>query len=663
MPNKNKNKAPTGIPSGMITRSNILFSPNTFRESDNSVEFTLATEQPAKVWDWNRFDVVTEVIVASGVRVPKNGQVPLVDSHDRSTVSSIFGSVRDIRVEGDSVVGRLYFSSAPAAQEALAKVREGHLDSGSVGYEQTDSEWINENESKIYNGRSFQGAMLLTKVWNLKEFSLVAIGADSEAKARAEALEPETETISREAAKQNCKENENMENENKIVEQPQQIDTEAIKREVTAEEVKRSAGITDLCTRHGMTERAGEFIRAGKTLSDVQEIILDTIEKTTKSVSTGTIEVGAEHEEKERAAIVDAALIQIVGRGKVKNPAPGAESIRGVSMTAIAASMLRRSGINTDLMSKDEIVTRALSMRSSPSVPNLGIGAFPSLLSNVAEKVLMTAYNYAPTTYQAWCKIGSLPDFKAAKRVRMSAAPDLLLTPEFAEVQYGQMSDTGEDIALGTYSRRLVLTRQAIINDDLDYFNTLFTAYGSRAAALINRLPYAVLAANGNLSDGDALFDGALHTANTAISTTSAGVAFQAFGQHKALSETGDENMYLNAMPRYLLVGYANWVAARILFESLGSTESDKNSAVINPFNGLQVIFDANITTNTGKQHYYVADPSMSPTVEVAFLNGRREPTVMMEDTSPVLGVAFTALIDATAKALQRQGIYRNQGG
>ena len=52
----------------------------------------------------------------------------------------------------------------------------------------------------------------------------------------------------------------------------------------------------------------------------------------------------------------------------------------------------------------------------------------------------------------------------------------------------------------------------------------------------------------------------------------------------------------------------------------------------------------------------------LAPTVEVAFLNGNQAPTLTQEDTSTILGVDFTAFIDATAKALDFRGLYRNTG-
>jgi hypothetical protein len=245
MPNKNMKKAPAGVPEGMAVRTAATIAPTSYREEDNSVEFVLATEEPVRVFDWQRFEVVTEVIQAAGVNLPKNKQIPLINSHDRSNIDNILGSVRDIRVDGDSVIGRLYFSKEETAQRALNKIREGHLDSGSVGYEQAESVWVPEGENTVINSKTYSGPMLITKSWNLKEFSLVAIGADPNAKAREEIIE--TVSISREAVEQIDKEPETMEKTTNPVEQPQTVDVEALsqflKRNFTAAYIAGSSSL------------------------------------------------------------------------------------------------------------------------------------------------------------------------------------------------------------------------------------------------------------------------------------------------------------------------------------------------------------------------------------------------------------------------------------
>ena len=47
-----------------VTRAQILYTPQSFREADDSVEFTLSTEQPALIFDFARFELVNETYIS-----------------------------------------------------------------------------------------------------------------------------------------------------------------------------------------------------------------------------------------------------------------------------------------------------------------------------------------------------------------------------------------------------------------------------------------------------------------------------------------------------------------------------------------------------------------------------------------------------------------------
>lgn len=650
MPNKNPKKAPVGVPQGMVTRADIVYKPGTYRDSDNSVEFTLATEAPVRVFDWERFDVIKEIIAADGVVIPKTGQVPLVDSHDRSTIENILGSVREIRVEGSEVVGRLYFASSESAQRALAMIREGHLDSGSVGYEQVESIWIPEKEALVHNNRSFEGPVLLTKSWALKEFSLVAIGADPYAKARAE--EPETVILSREAVEPNFKEKNEMENEKKIVEQPQTVDVEAIKREAINAEALRAAKITELCTRHNCPELAAEFIRTSANIESVQDKILDTLASRTTAVSTASrVEMGKEETEKYREAAVDGIIMRAGMR--VEKPAEGANQLRSVSMVDIARGMLEKKGISTTFMGKTDILERALSTSD-----------FPNILANVANKSVIIGYKAAAQTWRAWAKMGMLPDFKQAKRVSLDDIPSMVENPAGQEIEQAVFGDNGEAITLKTYARKLTITRQALINDDTGIFNSLFRLFGYNAANLIESSAYGVLTGNANMADGGALF-------NTTAVTTTGGHANRASSGAVISSTTVDaaqiamgaqvapNGMVLSLMPQFLICGFANKMAAEILCNSTTDTTLTGN-ADFNPFRGLTPIVSGHVP---GKKWFASANPNQIDTVEVAFLDGRDTPTVyQVENSGDILGRTYVGYIDLAAKALEWRSMYYNAG-
>lgn len=626
-----------------VTRAQILYTPQSFREADDSVEFTLSTEQPALIFDYARFELVNEIIVSDGVILPDNKQIPLIDSHDRGTVKNILGSVRDFKVENNKVVGRLYFSKSKDAQDALLKVREGHLDSGSVGYRQEETVYIPEGESFVKNGKEYNGELYLTTKWALQEFSLVAIGADSGAKARNGSV-CVSEMAAREAAE-------------KITEEkpmPAEIKERAEGTVTTENQAKdgikevtiRSARISELCAKHGCADKAAEFIRSGASVEQVQDAILDTIQARTVPLSTAVhIDVGPEDIEKKRAAAVDGILIR--SGIKLANPAPGAKDYSTLSFENIARNCLRASNVDTSYMGHEEIMKRALSTSD-----------FPNILANVANKSVMQGYQAGQQTYRIWAKTGMLPDFKTASRVALGDAPEMLLNESGEEVQQGVIGDRGESITLKTYARKLVITRQALINDDAGLFNRMFFAFGQRAANQIEAAAYGVLIDNEALADGVNLFhtnhDNLEGTSKGIVDSTKLSIAMAAIGNQKS-----DGGMALSLMGRYILGGFENLVAASILCNSTTDATASSN-ADFNPYRnmGLVPVISGHIP---GKKWFLVADNI--DTVEVAFLNGKDTPTIeAIDNDGSVLGRTYLAYIDYAAKALDYRGMFCNPG-
>lgn len=72
-------------------------APETYNESDRSVEVVAATENPVSIYDWDR-GTIDEVLLMSGLIMPESRQVVLLDSHSRWGTSSVVGSYRDMKV-------------------------------------------------------------------------------------------------------------------------------------------------------------------------------------------------------------------------------------------------------------------------------------------------------------------------------------------------------------------------------------------------------------------------------------------------------------------------------------------------------------------------------------------------------------------------------------
>ena len=157
-------------------------------EKGRSVEAVLATEEPTRVFDWRAWEEVDEILVARGATLPTD--VRMLDTHWRSSIDDVIGSVREMKREGDQIVGRLYFVEGDdKAERAWNKVAQGHVTDVSVGYRVEAYVDIPAGTTQNVNGRAYTAgkrALRVTTDWTVKEASLVPVGADEAAKIRSE---------------------------------------------------------------------------------------------------------------------------------------------------------------------------------------------------------------------------------------------------------------------------------------------------------------------------------------------------------------------------------------------------------------------------------------------------------------------------------------------
>ena len=160
--------------------------PTTFDDATRSVRAVAAAETPIRRIDPELKIPVDMIHRVDGVVLPESGQVPLLDSHNWTSVSAVLGSVRNFGVMGNTLECDVFFSGTPAGILAAQKVREGHLTDFSVGYlwDLADSERIPKGETRTVAGRMIRGPARIIKKWHLLELSLVMKGADPMAKAR-----------------------------------------------------------------------------------------------------------------------------------------------------------------------------------------------------------------------------------------------------------------------------------------------------------------------------------------------------------------------------------------------------------------------------------------------------------------------------------------------
>lgn len=636
----------------LITRNEADFQLSTFREADNSVEFVLATENPAIIKD-STYGKCRESLMSDGVSLPPNNQVPLLDCHDRGGITNILGSVREIRQEGDKVIGRAYFANTPRAKEALELIKGGHLKSGSVGYTQGQSEWIADGQIHNYNNRAFSGPMLLTTKWNLSEFSLVPVPADEYATVR---QAPDNGVP-------NCKERAVAEDKNiekKEVSQMEPKETNVNVEEVTRAaadnavkaERERMAAISELCTKNNCADIQTRAFKENLTVEQTQGLVIEELQKRSQALSSASknVTITADESDKFRSAAVDGLLMR--SGMDIEKPADGALDMQRYGLKGIAREIVRRSGKN-GMFSDDEalgLVFRAGSQAYAD---------FTNILDTAMNKAVMKGYRQAPDTWRRFCTKGNLPNLEPAKRVDLNDMPDFIENPEGAEIQDVILGDKGETIKLVTYAAKIKLTRRAILADDLGLFNKIARKIGYRAAQKIEAMAYDVLTANAAMSDGHNLFDSTYHhnigTAG-ALSKSTLAAAYALMQKQTDVNGT-----VIDVTPKYLLVSPDEAVEAEILTASTIDPSTTNTMGATNFFRNRNLVAISTPRINMSSNGFYlVADPASCDTIEVAFLNGNENPTIeTIDNDKDILGRSWRTYIDIGAKAMDFRGMVK----
>ncbi|MDK6079665.1 ClpP-like prohead protease/major capsid protein fusion protein [Massilia varians] len=354
--------------------------------------------------------------------------------------------------------------------------------------------------------------------------------------------------------------------------------------------------------------------------------------------------------EDERDKFRTGAQASILARGNLAKD-DKANNYRGYSLMDLARECLAHAGVNARGMGKMDVVAAAFTHTSSD---------FPQLLANVADKAMMKGYEEADETFQLWTSTGTLGDFKPGKRLDLNTFPSLDKVSDGGEYKYATVGERGETVQLATYGKMFALTRQTIINDDLDAFTKIPRRMGRAAIRTIGDLVYAILTGNPLMADEVELFH-----ANHKNLLAGGGInTAMVDAMRVAMAKQSDGNAVLNIRMAKLLVPVALEGTAKVTMESeyeVGAAA--KNNTVPNSVRGLaEVISDARLDVASATTWYGAADQNVHDTVEVQYLDGNQTPTLEQQDGWTRDGVEFKVRMDAGVKALDFRTLAKNPG-
>lgn len=355
----------------------------------------------------------------------------------------------------------------------------------------------------------------------------------------------------------------------------------------------------------------------------------------------------------------------------------GGERYVGMSLLEIARHCLEEANVRLP-----QPLARA-TLASMALTPGYGVRAggmhttsdFVNILADVANKTLRRAYEQAPRTYLPFTRATTAPDFKNINRMQLSEAPRLRRKTEHGEFVRGAMTDAKETYVLATYGRIVAITREVVINDDLNAFTRIPSQYGQAAAQLESDVVYAVLLANAAMGDGTVLFH-ANHANLKASGSGAPAVGTVGTARAAMAKQVGlDGRTIINVMAKYLIVPpeletVAEQLVAATLVPSQTSAVVPPSIRSLTPISeprlsvGVTLEGPTGDTTHAGSatKWYLAADPAMVDTIEYAHLEGSEGVVIESRVGWDVDGVEVRARLDFGAKAIDWRGLYRDDG-
>lgn len=423
---------------------------------------------------------------------------------------------------------------------------------------------------------------------------------------------------------------------------PQQPNAEATR----AAETARVTTIMDLAARAGRTDLTRAAIDGNVTVDAFRAQLFDQMVGSQAPVNGNTrVQVGTDATEVTRAAMTEALSYGLGVRVPEAGPSEAARQFMGRGVIDLAAESINyRGGRILNARQIDEILTRASHSTSD----------FPAIFENALNRTLEGRYALAQPTFKAFARQRNYRDFRPHTSVSVGDFPMLQKVLEAGEIKAGTFGEGKETTQAFSYARRIQITRQMLINDDLGAIADLLSSYGG-TVALFEEITFYSLAFNANLADNKAVFHadhGNLAGAGTAIDVDNIGLGRAAMGKQKST----DKNPLLSNSPRFLLTGPDKSTEA----EKLLATITPATASAVNPFSGkLTPIETSQIT---GNAWHLIGAPDMGSNWRWGYLDGYEAPRVRMEEPFGTQGFGMSVEHDFGCGAIDYRFAWKNPG-
>lgn len=619
------------------------------------------------------------VLNASGVR--HAGKVPILIDHGYAAASkarSALGHATKITTKGGRIAAEGVVSGVgDEVEHCMAMARNGFPFQASVGVtvDRDAVQFIAEGQTVKANGQTFKGPCYYAASGQLREISIVVLGADPETETTIAARAAQSENAMKRTAQsgttidpaQNPGEPSPAETVIQAAapatpapaaaDEPSDI-LASINKQV-ADNYRRIAKINEL-TADNLEIRA----KATEENWSVEKTELEMLRASRPNIPGGPAVIMGTSSVGWDPTVIEASLRlaarpqdhkEIVAQYGDRTVDAAAKRVRsgGLSIQRLLIEAAQHNGCREFVNVTSGNVGRVIEAAFSST-------ALSNLLSNVSNKTAESAFMDVEQNWREFAKIKPVKDFKQTTGVRLTHGLKYQRVSQAGEVKYGSIGDKAYVNKADTHAILFTLTREDIINDDLGMLNEFMSMLGSGGAQALNELVWSTFLNNGTFfqAPNGNYFEGA----STNLSLTSLETAV------KLLAEQKDEKgIPINVRGSVLLVPPALEVIARQLFvstevrplatakEPVANVFANQYRPVMSPFIGAA----SGIAGGSSTAWYLLARSGSMSVLEVVFLDGRETPTIESVQLAPDrLGVGWVGYHDfGAALAEHRLGV------
>ncbi len=280
----------------------------------------------------------------------------------------------------------------------------------------------------------------------------------------------------------------------------------------------------------------------------------------------------------------------------------------------------------------------------------------PGILGNVANKVLLLAFLNVESTYNIIAEQADFANFQTHTMYRLEYMGDFQIVGNDGELKSSNLGQDSFTNKLDTRGALLTLTRQNIINDDLNAFRTLIAQLARKARIAAEKALYGVV-----MESADVFYTSAKGNRLTSMGISITGYA-DAEAALQMMTDAGGDPIY--ATPRFVLVPPAlRYFADQMYVSATMAGITTTQLPTDNPFKGRFVtvsspyLQNSNMPGYSATTWYLLADPLMLAAYQMAYLDGRRAPTIETADAEfNVLGLHMRAYWDFGVAQLDGRG-------